>query len=128
MRKQGNNWSLEYDDSVLIAQFEKGIDFESFGAEAFPAFQEILSVHGDSIVGSANLVAVESKLSPAVGRRCQSVRRTPELPAGGVRRGRNHEGLTQIHTRRARRAQQDVRRLRKRRRMGTTRVSEPGFR
>lgn len=66
MRKEGDKWSLEYDDGVLIARFEKGIEFDSFGDEAFPAFEEILSVHGDSIVGSANLVTVESTLSSAV--------------------------------------------------------------
>lgn len=66
MRKEGDKWSLEYDDGVLIARFERGIDFDSFGEAAFPAFQEILAVHGDDIVGSANLVTVESKLSPAV--------------------------------------------------------------
>lgn len=66
MRKTGDNWSLEYDDGVLVARFEKGIDFEAFGAEAFPAFKRILEAHGSDIVGSANLVTVEDHLSDEV--------------------------------------------------------------
>ncbi len=62
MRRQGENWILEVDDGVLVAQFEKGIDFDAFGDEAFPAFKEILAAHGDDIVGSANLVTVEDHL------------------------------------------------------------------
>ena len=30
MLKQGTNWSLEYDDSVLIARFEEGIDYNRY--------------------------------------------------------------------------------------------------
>lgn len=66
MHKQGTNWSLEYDDTVLVARFEAGIDYNAFGDEAFPAFQEILRVHGDDIVGSANLVEVEDALDQQV--------------------------------------------------------------
>jgi hypothetical protein len=66
MLKQGTNWSLEYDDSVLIARFEEGIDYDAFGDEAFPAFQEILNTHGTDIVASANLVAVEDHLDEQV--------------------------------------------------------------
>jgi hypothetical protein len=62
MRKQGSEWSLEYNDAVLVARFEAGIDYDAFGDEAFPAFQEILRVHGDDIVGSANFVEVENAL------------------------------------------------------------------
>lgn len=66
MRKTGDNWSLEYDDGVLVARFEEGIDFEAFGAEAFPAFKKILKTHRQDIVGSANLVTVEDHLSQEV--------------------------------------------------------------
>ena len=66
MRKTGDNWSLEYDDGVLVARFEAGIDFEAFGDEAFPAFKQILNVHGGNIVGSANLVTVEDHLDKEV--------------------------------------------------------------
>lgn len=66
MRKTGDNWSLEYDDAVLVARFEKGIDFDAFGAEAFPAFKQILDHHGRNIAGSANLVTVEDHLSDDV--------------------------------------------------------------
>lgn len=66
MRKQGNHWSLEVTDGVLVARFEEGIDFDAFGAEAFPAFKELLAVHGDDIVGSANLVAVDEHLDNEV--------------------------------------------------------------
>lgn len=66
MKKQGDSWSLEYDDTVLVARFEKGIDFDAFGEEAFPAFKEILNTHGDDIVGSANLVTVEKHMSQQV--------------------------------------------------------------
>ena len=66
MRKTGDNWSLEYDDGVLVARFEAGIDFEAFGDEAFPAFKQILNIHGRNIVGSANLVTVEDHLGKEV--------------------------------------------------------------
>lgn len=66
MKKQGENWSLEYDDTVLVARFEKGIQFDAFGEEAFPAFKQILARHGDDIVGSANLVTVEEFLDDRV--------------------------------------------------------------
>jgi len=66
MLKQGSNWSLEYDDSVLIARFEEGIDYDAFGDEALPAFREILNTHGTEIVASANLVTVADHLDEQV--------------------------------------------------------------
>lgn len=66
MIKQGNNWSLEYDNTVLIARFEAGTDFDKDGEDAFHAFQEILRAHGDDIVGSANLIEVEDAISQEV--------------------------------------------------------------
>lgn len=66
MLKQGSNWSLEYDDSVLIARFEEGIDYDAFGDEALPAFREILNAHGTEIVASANLVTVADHLDEQV--------------------------------------------------------------
>jgi len=66
MRKQGDNWSLEVDDRVLVARFEEGIDYDAFGDEAFPAFKEILAARGDEIVGSANLVTIEDHLDKDV--------------------------------------------------------------
>lgn len=66
MFKQGENWSLEFDNGVLVARFEEGIDYGAFGDEAFPAFKEILAAHGDDIVGSANLVTIEDHLGTDV--------------------------------------------------------------
>jgi hypothetical protein len=66
MRKEGANWSLEYEETILIARFEKGLDYDAFGKEAFPAFKQILDVHGDDIVGSANLVTIEDSLTGEV--------------------------------------------------------------
>ena len=66
MLKQGTNWRMEYDDSVLIARFENGIEYDAFGDEAFPAFQELLDEHGNDIVASVNVVAVEDHLDEEV--------------------------------------------------------------
>lgn len=86
MRKTGDNWSLEFDDGVLVARFEQGIDFDAFGAEAFPAFERILDAHGRDIVGSANLVAVDDHLSDDVyGVWEQAAERYADLP--NYRRG-----------------------------------------
>lgn len=81
MRKTGDNWSLEYDDGVLVARFEQGIDFDAFGAEAFLAFERILNVHGRNVVGSANVVTVEAHLSDEVyGVWEQAAERYAQLP------------------------------------------------
>jgi hypothetical protein len=66
MRKTGDDWTLEYDDGVLVARFEASIEFKAFGDEAFPAFKQILDTHGQNIVGSANLVSVGDHLGKEV--------------------------------------------------------------
>lgn len=59
MLKEGDNWSLEYDDGVVVGVFEKGMQLEAFGDEAYPAFEEILEEHRDDIVGTADLVRLD---------------------------------------------------------------------
>lgn len=60
MLKEGENWSLEYDDGVVIGVFDEGMPLEAFGEEAYPAFEAIIEQHRDDIVGTADLVRLDN--------------------------------------------------------------------
>lgn len=63
MKKEGENWSLTYDDGVVIGEFGEGMKLESFEAEVYPAFEEILAAHKHDIVATADHVGISDPFS-----------------------------------------------------------------
>jgi hypothetical protein len=66
MIRRGDDWSLEYDDGVVIGRFGEGMPLSAFEEEAYPAFEEILAQHRDDIVATADLVELEDALGDEV--------------------------------------------------------------
>jgi len=66
MQRSGDQWSLEYDDGVVIGRFEQGMPLEAFETEAYPAFEAIVREYEREIVGTADLVEVEETLGDDV--------------------------------------------------------------
>jgi hypothetical protein len=66
MIERGDNWSLEYDDGVVIGRFERGMRLAAFEEEAYPAFERILARHREDIVATADLVQLEDALGDDV--------------------------------------------------------------
>lgn len=66
MRKEGTNWSLEFNDGVVVGRFEEGMPLEAFETEAYPAFEAIVREYETEIVGTADLVEVEDTLGDEV--------------------------------------------------------------
>jgi hypothetical protein len=59
MKREGTNWSLEYDDGVVVGVFDEGMPLDAFETEAYPAFEAIIGEHREDIVGTADLVRLE---------------------------------------------------------------------
>lgn len=86
MKKEGQSWSLEYDDGVVVGRFEKEMPLEAFETEAYPAFEEIITEYKHDIVGTADLVEVEDTLGDDVLEVWeQAARESSQLP--NYRRG-----------------------------------------
>lgn len=66
MKKEGKNWSLEYDDGVVIGRFGTDMPLDAFEEEAYPAFEAIIAEHEHDIIGTADLVEVEDTLGEDV--------------------------------------------------------------
>ena len=66
MIRRGDDWSLEYDDGVVIGRFGEGMPLSAFEEEAYPAFEEILAQHRDDIVATADRVELKSALGDDV--------------------------------------------------------------
>ncbi|MEZ3117189.1 hypothetical protein RYH80_14835 [Halobaculum sp. MBLA0147] len=66
MLERGENWSLEYDDGVVIGRFERGMPLSAFEEEAYPAFERILGEHETDIVATADIVRLEDALGQDV--------------------------------------------------------------
>ena len=66
MRKEGTNWSLEFEDGVVIGRFHKDMRMETFEEEVYPAYEEILDSHKENIVASADLVNIADPFSKDV--------------------------------------------------------------
>jgi hypothetical protein len=62
MRKDGEHWSLEFVDGVVVGHFGQEMPLEAFETEAYPAFEAIIGEHKDDIVGTADLVEVDDRL------------------------------------------------------------------
>lgn len=63
MRREGDNWSLEYDDGVVIGIFGEDMRLAAFEEEAYPAFEEILSAHRYDIIATADDVRMTDPFS-----------------------------------------------------------------
>lgn len=96
MRREGNNWSLEYEDGVVIGRFLEGMKLEAFGEQAYPAFQEIIEAHEDDIVATADLVELEDPFGEDVLEVWeQAARSSSQLP--NYKRGALvADGITQL--------------------------------
>jgi len=64
--RRGDNWTLEYDDGVVVGQFGEEMPLSAFETEAYPAFEEILACHHDDIVATADRVAMGNALGGEV--------------------------------------------------------------
>jgi hypothetical protein len=62
MKREGESWSLEFDDGVVVGRFEQGMELDAFEEEAYPAFEAIVQEYEYEIVGTADLVEVEETL------------------------------------------------------------------
>lgn len=81
MRKEGDNWSLEYDRGVVIGEFGEDMELDAFEEEAYPAFEEILDRHKFDIVGTADHVRITDPFSRNVFEVWeQAARESAELP------------------------------------------------
>ena len=81
MKREGENWSLEYDDGVVIGYFGKGMAIEAFEEEVYPAFESILKVHKNRIVGTADHVLITDPFSKDVFEIWeQAARESAQLP------------------------------------------------
>lgn len=81
MRREGENWSLEFDDGVVIGIFGEDMQLAAFEEEAYPAFEEILSVHRSNIVGTADDVRMTDPFSRDVFEVWeQAARESAQLP------------------------------------------------
>lgn len=81
MKREGENWSLEYDEGVVIGFFGKGMPIEAFEEEVYPAFESILKVHKNRIVGTADHVLITDPFSKDVFEIWeQAARESAELP------------------------------------------------
>ena len=63
MKKEGESWSLTYDDGVVIGKFDEGMKLEAFEAEVYPAFEDILAAHKHDIVATADHVRISDPFS-----------------------------------------------------------------
>jgi hypothetical protein len=66
MKREGDNWRLEYRDGVVIGVFGEEMRMEAFEEEAYPAFEEILDSHRNDIVATADDVRISDPFSKDV--------------------------------------------------------------
>lgn len=43
--KQGDGWTVEVDDGVMIWEFLPGMELEAFRSEAYPVYEDLLRSH-----------------------------------------------------------------------------------
>lgn len=96
MRKEGNNWSLEYDDGVVIGKFLDGMELEAFGDEAYPAFEEIIDAHEYDIVATADLVELEDPLGEEILEVWEDAARSSSQLPNYKRGALVADGITQL--------------------------------
>jgi hypothetical protein len=84
MLREGTNWSLEYEDGVVIGRFLEGMPLSAFEEECYPAFEEILGEHREDIVATADLVRLEDPFGEDVLEIWeQAARESSQLPNYG---------------------------------------------
>lgn len=83
MIERGDNWSLEYDDGVVIGRFEHGMPLSAFETEAYPAFERILEHHRDDIVATADVVRHPETRAQAPAPRARGGDRDVRGPTAG---------------------------------------------
>lgn len=55
--RTGDRWTVEVDDGVMVWEFLPGMDLETFGAEAYDTFEELLDRH--DISGMVTIVELD---------------------------------------------------------------------
>ncbi len=63
MKKEGENWSLTYEEGVVIGEFGEEMKLEAFEEEVYPAFEDLLAVYERDIVATADYVRISDPFS-----------------------------------------------------------------
>lgn len=62
--EQGNGWTVEVNDGVMVWEFLDGMDLESFKTDAFPVFERIVTTH--DVAGMVTVVDLDDAFNESV--------------------------------------------------------------